>query len=183
MHKKSSIRRKYFLKRKKQYFKVDENFFTPVVRLLKKQNFNKKLNISIYYPVYYEIDILKILDVEYFKKCNFFLPKIDENNIMNFYKWKKNDILSLNKYGVPEPLNTKKLIPDLVFIPLLAFDKKKNRLGYGKGFYDKYLNKISKLKKKFLSIGVAFYFQKYNKLPINNKDFKLNYIITEKGIL
>ena len=72
MQKKSSIRRKYFLKRKKQYFKVDEKFFTPVVKLLKKQNLNKKLNISIYYPVSYEIDILKILDIEYFKKCSFF---------------------------------------------------------------------------------------------------------------
>ena len=183
MQKKSSIRRKYFLKRKKQYFKVDEKFFTPVVKLLKEQNLNKKLNISIYYPVSYEIDILKILDIEYFKKCSFFLPKIDENNFMSFYKWKKNDILSLNKYGVPEPLNKKKSTPDLIFIPLLAFDKEKNRLGYGKGFYDKYLNKISKFKKNFISIGVAFYFQKYHKLPINSKDFKLNYIITEKGIL
>ena len=100
---------------------------------------------------------------------------------MSFYKWKKNDILSLNKYGVPEPLNKKKSTPDLIFIPLLAFDKEKNRLGYGKGFYDKYLNKISKFKKNFISIGFEFYFQKYHKLPINSKDFKLNYIITEKA--
>ena len=76
MQKKSSIRRKYFLKRKKQYFKVDEKFFTPVVKLLKKQNLNKKLNISIYYPVSYEIDILKILDIEYFKNVVFFYQKL-----------------------------------------------------------------------------------------------------------
>ena len=80
---------------------------------------------------------------------------------MNFYKWKKNDFLFLNKYGIPEPLKTKKIIPRIILIPLLAFDKDKNRLGYGKGFYDKYLNKYIKKKKNILTVGVAFSFQKY----------------------
>ena len=55
---------------------------------------------------------------------------------------------------------------------------KKYRLGYGKGFYDRYL----KIFKNILTVGVAFSFQKHHKLPINNKDMKLNYILTEKGI-
>mgnify|MGYP006229422895 FL=1 len=67
-------------------------------------------------------------------------------------------------------------------MPLLAFDKFKNRLGYGKGFYDKFLKKNDKNKSKVISIGVAFSFQKYHKLPVNNKDVKLDYILTEKGI-
>ena len=66
---------------------------------------------------------------------------------------------------------------------MLAFDKNKNRLGYGKGYYDKYLFKLSKINKKIISIGVAFSFQKHHKLPNNKKDFKLNYIINEKGIV
>ena len=68
-------------------------------------------------------------------------------------------------------------------VPLLAFDETKNRVGYGKGFYDKYLNKYLKSKKKILTVGVAFSFQKYNKLPVNDNDFKLDYVITEKGII
>ena len=67
-------------------------------------------------------------------------------------------------------------------MPLLAFDKFKNRLGYGKGFYDKFLKKNHKIKTKVISIGVAFSFQKYHKLPVNYKDVKLDYILTEKGI-
>ena len=102
---------------------------------------------------------------------------------MNFYKWKKNEVLALNKYGIPEPIKTKKIVPSIVLVPLLAFDKNKNRIGYGKGYYDKYLNKYVKSNKKILTIGVAFSFQKYHKLPVNNKDFKLDYIITEKGII
>ena len=68
-------------------------------------------------------------------------------------------------------------------MPLLAFDKNKNRIGYGKGYYDKFLNKLFKEKKKPLTVGIAFSFQKHHKLPVNKKDFKLDHIITEKGML
>ena len=57
------------------------------------------------------------------------------------------------------------------------------RLGYGKGFYDRFLNKFLKKKKNIIKIGIAFSFQKYNKLPISKFDVKLDYILTEKGII
>ena len=88
----------------------------------------------------------------------------------------------MNKFGVPEPEKSVKIIPHVILLPLLAYDKYKQRIGYGKGFYDNYLNNFSK-KKYLITIGVAFSFQKYHKLPVNNKDFKLDYIITEKGII
>ena len=75
------------------------------------------------------------------------------------------------------------MTPDIVLVPLLAFDKYKNRLGYGKGFYDKFLYNNNKMKKKIISIGVAFSFQNYHKLPTNDYDYKLDYVITEKGII
>ena len=68
-----------------------------------------------------------------------------------------------------------------MLVPLLAFDNQKNRLGYGKGYYDRYLNKYLKKNKNILTIGVAFSFQKHNKLPTSNNDVKLNYVLTEKG--
>ena len=69
-----------------------------------------------------------------------------------------------------------------MLVPLLAFDSKNNRLGYGKGFYDKYLSIFLKNKKMITTIGVAFLFQKYNKLPVSKLDIKLDYILTEKGL-
>ena len=97
---------------------------------------------------------------------------------------KKNDILSVNRFGIPEPYNTQKsFLPDILLVPLLAYDTNKNRLGYGKGFYDKYLNNLIKLNKKTEAIGVAFSFQKYKKLPTSNLDYQLNNIFTEKGFL
>ena len=99
---------------------------------------------------------------------------------MQFYRWNYKDVLKVNKYGMLEPYtySSKPVIPNVVLIPLLAYDNKKNRLGYGKGFYDRYLKKY----KNILKIGVAFSFQKYNKLPVFNNDVQLNYVLTEKGI-
>ena len=182
MDKKQLIRKKYFLKRKKHYYEINESFFNPLLKLIKKEKKNKKYNISIYFPSSYELNVLKILNIEFFKKYNFLLPSIDED-LMHFYKWKKNQPLLLNKYGIPEPKKSKKILPNLILVPLLAFDEKKNRLGYGKGFYDKYLHKLKKIRKKILVVGVAFSFQKHNNLPVNKTDFKLDYIITDKGII
>ena len=67
-------------------------------------------------------------------------------------------------------------------MPILVFDKHLNRLGYGKGYYDKFLNNYINKQKKVLTIGLAFSFQRYKKLPISKFDVKLNYILTEKGI-
>jgi len=178
---KSSIRKKYFLKRKKNHFGIENKFFSPLKNLLKKKNSSKKLSIALYYPSSFEVDILKIFNIKYFKNFNFLLPVVEKKGLMNFYSWKKNEILLLNKYGIPQPIKSKPIIPDIMFLPLLSFDRFKNRLGYGKGYYDKYLNKYSS-RKKIFTVGVAFSFQKYNNLPINNRDFKLDYIITEKGI-
>jgi len=101
---------------------------------------------------------------------------------MNFFQWKKNEVLKVNKYGILEPNKLIKNVPNVMLVPLLAFDKDKYRLGYGKGFYDRYLNKYLKKFKNILTVGVAFSFQKYHKLPVNDIDVKLNYILTEKGI-
>ena len=69
-----------------------------------------------------------------------------------------------------------------MLIPLIAYDKNKNRLGYGGGFYDRYLNDYLKKNQKILTIGVAFSFQQHHKIPSFNNDVKLKYILTEKGI-
>ena len=76
----------------------------------------------------------------------------------------------------------KKLYPDILLVPLVAFDKNLNRIGYGGGFYDRYIKKIKKIK-KILTIGLAYSFQKVKKIPTNKYDKKLDFIITEKKII
>ena len=182
MKKKHLIRKKFYLIRKKKFFKVDKSFFKPLTKIIEKYKYKKK-NISLYYPISYEVNVLNIINIQFFKNFNFLLPVIKKKHSMYFCKWRKNDILRLNSLGIPEPIKSKIIIPDIMLVPMLAFDKNKNRLGYGKGFYDRYLNNLKRKKKKSLVIGIAFYFQKYDKLPTNKNDFRLDYIITEKGVL
>ena len=182
MLQKKLLRNKYYKIRKKKYFYVKKDFFKPLVNLI-KSNFKKSYpQIGLYYPVNFEVDVTQVLENEYIKKLNTYLPVIEEKNLMSFFPWKKKQVLLVNKFGVLEPIKTKKTIPDIILVPVLSFDKKKYRLGYGKGFYDRYLNRYLKKFKEILTVGVAFSFQSHHKLPVDKNDVKLNYILTEKGI-
>ena len=155
--------------------------FKKIIDLLKKEKFLKK-NIGGYYPVNFEVDDLDIL--KQFEKKNFSisLPKIKKNFDMDFYKWSFNEPLKINKYGIPEPESNILIFPDILLIPLVAFDKKLNRLGYGGGYYDRLIKKLSK-KKPILKIGLALSAQKINKVPIDKYDQNLDYIVTNKYII
>ena len=98
---------------------------------------------------------------------------------MNFYSWSSHDPLMINHLGIPEPISKKIVYPEILLVPLVSFDNQLNRIGYGGGYYDRYLAKISK-KKKIFKIGLAYSFQKIKKIPINENDIKLDCIITEK---
>ena len=103
---------------------------------------------------------------------------------MSFRLWKFNEPLYINQFGIFEPKKTNKaVIPDLILVPLVAFDRKLNRIGYGKGYYDRALKRIKKNKKKMISLGIAHSFQQCNTIPVNKNDYKLDYIFTERGII
>ena len=83
-----------------------------------------------------------------------------------------------------EPKSSNKtIIPDLIIVPIVAFDNSLNRLGYGKGYYDRSLRKINSINKNMISIGIAYSFQNCGKIKVNKYDFKLDYIFTERGII
>ena len=155
--------------------------FNKVYKLVKKNNLVKK-SIGGYFPVNYEVNDLEILKQFAKKKYQISLPVIKKNFEMNFYEWSFDDPLKINRYGIPEP-NSKKLIyPDIILVPLVAFDKNLNRLGYGAGYYDRLIRSIKK-KKKILTIGLAFDFQELFSIAVSKYDQKLDYIITNKNIL
>ena len=182
MEQKNLVRKKYYLLRKKKYYEINKNFFIPLLDLIKLKFKKKKFKLALYYPSAFELNVLQLLEFNYFSKQKVLLPAIEENNLMNFFPWKKNEVLIVNRYGMLEPVKSKHNTPDVMLVPLLSFAPDKHRLGYGKGFYDRYLNKYLKTFRNILTVGVAFSFQKHHKLPINNMDVKLNYILTEKGI-
>ena len=183
MQQKIQLRKKYLDLRKKKYYEIDKVFFLPLLKLIRSKFQKKFLKIALYYPSNFELNVLKILNFNNILSQEILLPVIDKNNQMNFFSWKKNDVLFINKFGMLEPAKTKIKVPNIMIVPILVFDKNKYRIGYGKGFYDRYLNKYLKQFKNILTIGVAFSFQKHHKLPINYNDVKLDLILTEKGFL
>ena len=182
MKQKINLRKKYFHLREKKYYNINKDFFLPLLKLIKSRLKKKLVKLALYYPSNYELNVLKLLEFNSILAHDILLPVIDKNNLMNFFSWKKNDVLFVNKYGMLEPAKTQPKIPDIILVPILVFDKKKYRLGYGKGFYDRYLIKNLKQFKDILTVGVAFSFQKHHKLPINKNDVKLDFIITEEGV-
>ena len=178
---KSQIRNKILKIRKKKFDKNLNINLNKFISFLKKNKLNQK-NIGGYYPSNYEIDDLDILDLLEKKNFKVSLPIIKKDNQMNFYNWSRNDPLKINKFGIPEPVSSKIFYPDILLVPLVAFDSNLNRLGYGGGYYDRYIEKIEKIK-KVTKIGLAFSFQKISSIPINQYDKKLDFIITEKEIL
>ena len=136
-----------------------------------KINKLKSKNIGGYFPTNFEIDDLKILEIMEKKNFNISLPVIKKNNQMNFLKWSTNDPLKINKFGIPEPISLKIVVPDILLVPLVSFDVELNRLGYGGGFYDRYIEKIEKVK-KVIKIGLAFSYQKIKKIHTNKFDRK-----------
>ena len=178
---KSKLRKKVLKIRKianKNNLKID---FNKVFSLIKKNNLTKK-SIGGYFPVNYEVDDLEILKKFAKKKYQISLPVIKKNFDMYFYKWSFNDPLKINQYGIPEPSSKKLVYPDVILVPLVAFDNNLNRLGYGGGYYDRVIKKLNE-KKKILKIGLAFSVQKINNIPITKYDKKLDYIVTDKYIL
>jgi 5-formyltetrahydrofolate cyclo-ligase len=178
---KSQIRNKIIKIRKKKFnkdLKINSDKFISYLKI-DKLNFK---SIGGYYPSNYEIDDLDILDLLEKKNFKVSLPIIKKDNQMNFYSWSRNDPLKINKFGIPEPVSSKIFYPDILLVPLVAYDVSLNRLGYGGGYYDRYIEKIEKVN-KVIKIGLAFSFQKISSIPINQYDKRLDFIVTEKEIL
>ena len=178
---KSELRNKILKIREKNNKKNIKIDFNKIIDLFKQEKIIKK-SIGGYFPVNFEVDDLEIL--KNFKKKNFdiSLPVIKKNFKIDFYECAFSEPLKINKYGIPEPEKKVLANPDILLVPLVAFDEKLNRLGYGGGYYDRLISKLSK-KKKIIKIGLAFSFQKINNLPINKYDQKLDYIVTNKYII
>jgi 5-formyltetrahydrofolate cyclo-ligase len=107
------------------------------------------------------------------------LPCIDAKHAaLSFREWREGDVLVDNHHGIPEPRAEAKIVtPDVVLVPLLAFDAHGHRLGYGGGYYDRTLSAA-----RAVAIGIAYAGQEVNELPREAHDHPLDMIVTENGL-
>lgn len=107
---------------------------------------------------------------------------VDGSKILKFLEVTKDSVLIKGKYRIlcPQP-HLPETIPEVVIVPLVAFDKNCNRLGYGGGYYDATIKHFRLRNEKLLVIGVAYAMQHVEKLPIHDGDQKMDIVVTEEG--
>lgn len=142
-------------------------------------------NIMIFMDMKTEVKITKLLEL--YPKKNFFISKItnSKNREMKINKYNKNELI-LHKFGYYESSSNDfydEEILDVVIVPALAFDSKKNRIGFGGGYYDTFLEKVKKKNNKVLFIGVCYDFQIIDSVPTEKHDVTLDFVVSESKII
>ena len=149
---------------------------------------NSLLNLPIWdYDFYHiflpiqrkkEIETMTILSVLHGKDKNVLVPKVSSDNKMNSYLLTDATRFKVSNLGVPEPINGIEVEPkqiDVVFLPLLAFDKNGNRVGYGKGYYDRFLMDC---RADVLKIGLSLFEAEDLITDLNKDDIPMDYCVT-----
>ena len=140
--------------------------------------------IAGYHPIRDELDCLGLLIELGGRKFKTALPKMRANeNLLDFYEWDVDTPLDAGAYGVMEPVGEGPvLIPQLVLLPLLAFDLTGGRLGYGGGFYDRTLMAL-RGQGTVIAVGAGYDEQEFDVVPRESNDQLLDYIATPTRLL
>ncbi len=186
MSDKNSLR-KTALKKREEFFNNDEmaaRLVAAKVIMLPELDdpLDKVKLIAGYYPLKSELDgliILKALHAAYFPIALPFIQEKDQPLL--FRSWDLKSPLSDGPFATKQS-DQEQVIPQIVIVPLLAFDLNGHRLGYGGGYYDRTLEQLRKNNPNLIAIGVAYDGQKHDPLPIDHHDQKLDMVVTEKTI-
>lgn len=137
--------------------------------------------VAVYLPIGSEIDprplIGKLIDAG----AKLALPCVQDDGSMVYRAYQRGDMLEQRPFGLLEPnAGVPEVNPTLVLTPLLAFDRSGNRLGYGKGHYDRALTKLREKGRVFVC-GLAFFGQEVETVPAESHDVPLDWVMTERG--
>ena len=182
---KKEIRQKYKTLRKALNPDEIEDFSLAIANKVLTLPIWEKTYFHIFLPIteHKEVNTEFILHLLSGKDKEIVISKADfETRNMTHFLLTDNTKIQKNKYNIPEPLNGLEVPTDkieVVFVPLLAFDKTGHRVGYGKGFYDQFL---SGCKAEVIKVGLSFFEAEENIADVFENDVKLDFCVTPKGI-
>ena len=182
---KSELRKKYKILR--------DDLSTHQVDNLSLSIANQLLKLDIWHFTFFhifltieekkEINTDYILNILSGKDKNIVISKSSfTTGLMTHFLLTDNTLIKKNSYNIPEPINGIEISPkklEVVFVPLLAFDKQGNRVGYGKGFYDRFL---SACKQETIKIGLSFFEAETALIDNSENDVRLDYCVTPKRV-
>jgi 5-formyltetrahydrofolate cyclo-ligase len=139
--------------------------------------------VSGYFPIRNEIDPTPLMQKLAGQGARLALPCVNaRGQSLTFRAWSPGDRLMLGSLGIPEPSPAAaEVIPDIMLVPLAAFDRSGHRIGYGAGHYDHTFAHLRKAK-AVIGIGLAFAAQEIESVPALAHDVALDYVLTEKKL-
>ena len=183
---KSEIRKNILYKRNSlSEYEIINNSKIISDRFISTKEYKNSKSIGAYYPTGSEVKTFDIIKHSIERKKEVGLPRVINSTKIEFFKIMEDSFEKIKftkgKYGIFENstsnINMEKM--DLLIIPGLVFDLQGNRLGYGKGYYDRFLS----LRKVKYIIALAYETQVVNEIPNNEHDIPVDVIITEKRII
>lgn len=178
---------------RKKYKTLREHLSINLVDDLSLAIANQLLKLSVWESTFYhlfltieeqkEVNTDYILNILSGKDKNIVVSKSDfKTGLMSHFLLTDNTIIKKDSYNIPEPVDGIEILPnklEVVFVPLLAFDTHGNRVGYGKGFYDRFLSECNP---KTIKIGLSFFEAENAITDLFESDVKLNYCVTPKKV-
>lgn len=181
---KSVLRKEILLKRNSLSFpQISSKSKLIQEKLIESIEFIESKSIGIYFPIGSEVQTNEIIMNALELEKVVLLPRVVLKDLQFFVVDKhdfEQDLFDLNKFGIKEPKETNMKLEfiDLLIVPGIVFDYRGYRIGYGYGYYDKFI-----AKKKFSkSIGLAYDFQVAKNIPKSEYDKRIDILITESGI-
>jgi 5-formyltetrahydrofolate cyclo-ligase len=139
-------------------------------------------HIAVYRDCDGEIGSSNLVETSLAQGKRIYFPVIGDNNALEFARWFEGEPLQHNRFGIAEPLPSAQRCPtgdlDILFMPLVGWDRSGNRLGMGGGYYDRALQAISGP----VLVGLAYSNQEVEEIPRESWDISLDIVLTECGI-
>jgi len=148
--------------------------------ILAHEQISKAQIIAGYWPMAGELDIRPLLQAFENRNQQLVLPVVSQKACpLIFQKWNFGDDLIAGAHGTKQPVKAADILqPDLVIVPLLAFDRKGGRLGFGGGYYDRTLVEL-----KAVRVGVGYDEQQVDAVPMDEFDQRLDWIVTPTRVI
>ena len=170
-----ALRKSLSLKQRAEY---NEKIYQQVIKL---PSYQTATWVYCYITTQSEVDCVPIIEKALCDGKRVAVPKVNQDD-MEFYEINALDECILGTFGILEPASNRLVTPvynekTLILVPGLAYDHEKNRMGYGKGYYDRYFHKYGE--DKFERIAIAYDLQVVKEIPCEPFDVKVDKIITE----
>ncbi|TZF86125.1 5-formyltetrahydrofolate cyclo-ligase (plasmid) [Pedobacter sp. BS3] len=184
---KDRLRKLYLEKRKNLSLKAADLLTRGILRQFASLDFSQVRYFHLFYPIPGKHEFNSLVLADWLRlnhpEIKLVLSRSDlKNHTLTHIIWNPDTPLAMNSWGITEPVSGAEIAPgelDFVLVPLLIFDTRGNRVGYGKGFYDRFLTQC---RPDVIKAGVSFFEPEINPIPVNEHDIPLNLCLTPQQV-